>query len=368
MDLYALKREFLEYCELDKGQSVLTISNYDRYLSKFLEWLGGYKSASLQASKPVSQSAQITPRVEETHTPGGSPQGDYSLRPTSYALQPMDITQEAVREYRLYVNRLKDSKNRELKTNTQNYHMISVRAFLRYLAFRGINSLSPEKITIGRTGDREIIFLESLELKKMLSAPDTSELAGLRDRAILELLFSTGLRVSELASLDVDDLNFERGEIAVLGKGKKMRVVFISNEAFYWLDQYLKNRGYEKKNDGSLTSEKNIPVFISQKHTRLTVRSIERIVHKYSVKVGISKKVSPHTLRHSFATDLLISGADIRSVQSLLGHSSITTTQVYTHVTDQHLHEIHDKFHGKSIEEEKVELEKKFEDDKEDLE
>lgn len=350
-DLYQLKREFLEYCELDKGQSVLTISNYDRYLSKFLDWLGGYKLASLQASKPASQSQ---PKADPPLA-GASQQSAVDSDPlptTRDPLAPQDITQEAVREYRLYVNRLKDSKNRELKLNTQNYHMISVRAFLRFLAFRGITSLSPEKISIGKTGDREITFLESPELKSVLSAPDTSELTGLRDRAILELLFSTGLRVSELASLDVDDLNFERGEIAVLGKGKKMRVVFISTEALYWLDQYLKNRGYEKKNDGSLTAEKNIPVFISQKHTRLTVRSIERIVHKYSVKVGISKKVSPHTLRHSFATDLLISGADIRSVQSLLGHSSITTTQVYTHVTDQHLHEIHDKFHGKSIEEE----------------
>jgi site-specific recombinase XerD len=242
---------------------------------------------------------------------------------------------------------------------------LAVRAFLRYLAFRGINSLSPEKVSIAKTGDRQITFLESGEIDSMLNTPDTGSASGQRDRSILEILFSTGMRVSELASLNVSDINFERGEIAVLGKGKKLRVVFLSESAIKTLNQYLEERGIllsvipvktgiqdrdllDSRPRGN-DNYKNEPLFLSKKKTRLTVRSIERIVKQFSIRAGLAKKVSPHTLRHSFATDLLISGADVRSVQSLLGHSSITTTQVYTHVTDQHLREIHQKYHGKSL-------------------
>ncbi|MFA4995872.1 MAG: tyrosine-type recombinase/integrase [Patescibacteria group bacterium] len=274
-------------------------------------------------------------------------------------LAPADIDQEAVRQYRLHVNRLLDRYGKELKKSTQNYHILALRAFLRYLAFRGIGSLSPEKVSVAKTGDREITFLESEEMNSILNAPNTNSTSGLRDRAILEILFSTGMRVSELASLNVSDLNFERGEIAVLGKGKKLRVVFLSMSAISSTKEYLEERGYcsnlkdenyqENFSADKSTSKNSPPLFLSNKETRLTVRSIERIVKKYSTRAGLAKKVSPHTLRHSFATDLLISGADIRSVQSLLGHSSITTTQVYTHVTDQHLREIHQKFHGKSL-------------------
>jgi site-specific recombinase XerD len=228
--------------------------------------------------------------------------------------------------------------------------MLAIRAFLRYLAWRGIPSLSSEKVPIAKSGDREISFLESNEVKAIIEKPDTSEVSGLRDKAILELLFSTGLRVSELASLNTDDINFERGEISVLGKGKKIRVVFLSPEALDALDQYLKNRGFKVADPTK--KEKEDPLFLSKRDERLSVRSIERIVSKYASIAGITKKVSPHTLRHSFATDLLMAGADIRSVQSMLGHSSITTTQVYTHVTDQHLREVHQKFHGQSIKEE----------------
>lgn len=325
-DLFELKREFLEYCELDKGQSSLTVTGYDRYLTKFLTWLETY-SAEDRGLRTQ----------DEPQAPSPKPQ----------ALLPNDIDQESVRQYRLYINRL--TKNgQELKKSTQNYHILALRAFLRYLAFRSISSLSPEKVSIAKTGDREITFLESEEMELILNSPDTDSLAGLRDKAILEILFSTGMRVSELAALNIDDLNFERGEIAVLGKGKKLRVVFLSESAIASADQYIKNRGYIKENDGNL-AEKKDPVFLSNRGKRLTVRSIERLVKKYSTKVGLAKKVSPHTLRHSFATDLLIGGADVRSVQSLLGHSSITTTQVYTHVTDQHLREIHQKFHGKSL-------------------
>ncbi len=322
IDLFELKREFLEYCELDKGQSVLTVANYDRYLSKFLKWL--------------KDSLEQGEGSEEKKLKSPSPQ----------LLTPDLITQESVRQYRLYVNRLQDKKGRELKDTTQNYHILAVRAFLRYLSFRGIRSLPPEKISIGKTGDREITFLESFELDEILNKPDITKINGIRDRAILELLFSTGMRVSELVRLDISDINFERGEIAVLGKGKKLRVVFISEDAMKWLLKYIKTRNIE--------TESEAPLFLSNKKVRLTARTVERIVNKYAAQTGSSKKISPHTFRHSFATDLLISGADLRSVQSLLGHSSITTTQIYTHITDQHLRDIHQKFHGKTIKNDEI--------------
>ena len=406
-DLFKLKREFLEYCELDKGQSSLTISGYDRYLSKFLEWLKEYKALQISNSNPPAGglisnqnpndklkndqskeschpefiSEPVLNLVQESH------HNEKMLKPQAcrHGMQvqhdkieiricPEDITQEAVRQYRLHVNRLSDRYGKGLKKSTQNYHILALRAFLRYLAFRSIDSLSPEKVSVAKAGDREITFLESEEMSSILNAPDASSSSGLRDRAILEILFSTGMRVSELASLNISDLNFERGEIAVLGKGKKLRVVFLSESAIKSARGYLEERGCYSSDvipnsfrdplacDGMLkqvqhdspvknasTLRNDTPLFLSNKGTRLTVRSIERIVKKYSTRAGLAKKVSPHTLRHSFATDLLISGADIRSVQSLLGHSSITTTQVYTHVTDQHLREIHQKFHGKSL-------------------
>ncbi|MFA5926727.1 MAG: site-specific tyrosine recombinase/integron integrase [Patescibacteria group bacterium] len=310
-DLFDLKREFLEYCELDKGQSALTIENYDRYLGRFLEWLKTQRSGE-----------QLVPSM---------------------------IDQEIVRQYKLYVNRLKEPAGHGLKKVTQNYHVISLRAFLRYLAFRGVNSLSPEKVSLAKIGDREINFLQGGEVSSIFNSLDTSKLVGLRDRAILAVLFSTGMRVSELVSLDLDDINLESGEIAVLGKGRKLRVVFLSGEAKQWLEQYIKNRGFTKPEEGSLSGKTSEPLFISPKNDRISVRTVQRIVERCAKKAGVLKHVSPHTLRHSFATDLLMAGADIRSVQSLLGHSSITTTQVYTHVTDQHLREVHQAFHGKTL-------------------
>jgi len=325
MDLYKLKREFLEHCELEKGQSLLTVNSYDRHLERFFEFLKtnvANESEKNKEEKPVEFGPQL-------------------------------ITQELARVYRLHINRLKGRDGRELKKSTQNYHMLALRAFLRYLAWRGIPTLSPEKIPISKTGDREIHFLESEEVKNIINMPSDDSAMGLRDRAILDTLFSTGLRVSELVGLNIDTISLERGEIAVLGKGKKMRVVFLSDGARDLIYQYLVSRGYGDKL-GKL--EAQIPLFISNRGSRLTVRSIERLVKKYANLAGISKKVSPHTLRHSFATDLLIAGADIRSVQSMLGHSSISTTQVYTHITDQHLHEIHQKFHGKALDGENLEL------------
>ena len=308
ISLEELKRHFLEHCELEKGRAILTVENYDRYLSRFLEFV-------------KAQTGQKE-------------------------LNAGDITQEIVRQYRLHVNRLKDQEGQELKLITQNYHMIALRAFLRYLAWRGIETLTPEKIPVAKIGDREISFLESNEVAEILEKPDLTKITGLRDRVILEALFSTGMRVSELSSLNLDDINFERGEVAVLGKGKKIRVVFLSPEALESIDQYVKNRGFEKPDPYS-NQKVEEPLLLSPKGDRLTIRTIERIVKKYAGLAGITKKCTPHTLRHSFATDLLVNGADIRSVQSMLGHSSITTTQIYTHVTDQHLREVHQKFHGK---------------------
>ena len=321
-DLYTLKRQFLEHCELEKNQSELTIGSYNRYIDRFLE----YVRQELEAMRQETKGEIIDTKAKSA--------------------EPKDVTQELVRKYRLHVNRLKDQQGQELKKTTQNYHMLALRAFLRYLAYRGIDTLSPEKVPVAKADEREISFLEGDEVRQILTIPGDDE-AGLRDKAILELLFSTGLRVSEMVSLDVEDLNFDRDEIAVLGKGKKFRVVFLSESAKSAITGYLALRGYDMKN---LPKGLESPLFISSKQTRLGVRSVERIVSKYAKRAGITKAVTPHTLRHSFATDLLIGGADIRSVQSMLGHSSITTTQVYTHVTDQHLRETHKKFHGKTIE------------------
>lgn len=352
-DLFQLKREFLEYCELDKGQSTLTIAGYDRYLNRFLTWLKDYVAEGQR------------PKVE-------------GEKDVASGLMPEMITQETVRHYRLYINRLGDKKGQELKKTTQNYHALALRAFLRYLSWRGIMTLPPEKVVIAKTGDREISFLETEELRSVLESVDVAKTSGLRDRTILEVLFSTGVRVSELVALDRDQINLERGEIAVLGKGKKLRVVFLSESAKYWLKNYAEGpmpkaqgesaQGRRSKAEGksaqglrlkaegnsnlvsglrSPALSDNEPLFSSPRGGRLAVRSVQRIVEKAARKAGLTKKVSPHTLRHSFATDLLINGADVRSVQSLLGHSSITTTQVYTHVTDQHLREVHQAFHGK---------------------
>jgi site-specific recombinase XerD len=312
-DLWKLKRDFIEFCELEKGQSLLTVSNYDRYLTKFISWL----------EKNIA---------EKTENKKAS---------------PSNITPEAVKEYRLYLNRLTNITGQPLSKSTQNYYIITLRAFLGYLVQIGVKSLPPQKVTLAKSQERKIDFLEAEDIIGLISKPDTKTFKGLRDRLILELLFSTGLRVSELQKLNVADLNMERGEIPVRGKGGKVRVVFLSESAKKILSEYLIAIGdceplIVNKIDGS----------------RLSVRSIERIVSKYAKAAGISKKVSPHTLRHTFATDLLINGADLRSVQSLLGHSNISTTQIYTHVTDQHLREIHQAFHGKRTGIEETDLKK----------
>jgi site-specific recombinase XerD len=304
MQLETLKREFLEHLEIEKGRSLKTIENYDRYLSRFLEF---------------SKRQKVS-----------------------------DVTDELIREYRLWLNRQSvkgaraENRFETLKRKTQNYYLIALRAFLKYLRKRGITALSPERIELAKVSERSLDLITAQELSRLLKAPQGSELKALRDKAILELLFSTGLRVSELCSLN-SDLDITREEFSVRGKGEKVRVVFLSEDARGALKRYLGAR-----------QDMSEALFVqlgrggsSGRFSRLTSRSVERLVKYYAIKAGITRKVTPHVIRHSFATDLLENGADVRSVQALLGHANIATTQVYTHVTDRHLREVHRAFHGK---------------------
>lgn len=302
MDLKTLKIQYLEHLEIEKNRSPKTLENYGRYLDRFLNF------------------AKVS--------------------------KPQDLDDERIRQYRIYLNRLTDSDGQTLKKVTQNYHIIALRSFLKYLAKRGVQSVSAEKIELGKGEDRHVTFLEHSELDRLLEAPKGSTLSALRDRAMLRMLFSTGLRVSELCSLDRNKIDVKRGELSVLGKGRKIRLVFLSDDAKKYIAEYL-----EKRSDVDEALFIRIPkngMFSKESELRLTPRSVQRVVKKYAIMAGImGKDVSPHTLRHSYATDLLRNGADIRSVQAMLGHSSVTTTQIYTHVTDTQLREIHKKFHGK---------------------
>ncbi len=303
MELSALKKEFLEYLEIEKGRSIKTVENYDRYLSTFLRFSGAKK--------------------------------------------PSDITDECVRSYRLWLNRRESGKFIEgrpetLKKKTQNYYLIALRAFLKYLTRRDIPSLSPERIELAKTSERSFDVISTEDLDRLLSAPKGGDIKSLRDRALLEVLFSTGLRVAEVCSLS-RDTNPNSEEISIRGKGDKLRVVFLSETARAALKAYLDER--TDVDDALFVRISNNTSTESGK--RLTPRSVERIVQHYAKKAGITKKVTPHTIRHSFATDLLHNGADLRSVQALLGHAHIGTTQVYTHVTDKYLKNIHKQFHQK---------------------
>lgn len=295
--VHDLKRDFLEYIEISKGRAVKTVENYDRYLTRFLEF--------------------------------------------SKAKSPKDITDRKVQEFRLWLNRQPGTAGvGTMKRRTQNYYLIALRAFLKYLQRQGVTSLSPERIELAKVPDRSLDLISSQELERLMKAPDLSDLRGVRDKAILELLFSTGLRVSELCSLDTD-IDLARDELSVRGKGDKVRVVFLSDSAKKAVAAYLKaRRDMEEALFVGYGRGRKTP-------TRLTPRSVEQLVKQYAIKAGITKKVTPHVIRHSFATDLLENGADLRSVQALLGHANIATTQVYTHVTDKHLREIHKNFHGK---------------------
>lgn len=308
MDKYI--REFLEYIELERGHSQLTIRNYDAYLHKFADF------AAEKGIKTVK-----------------------------------DIDLEIIKKWRLELHR------RNLSAKTLNYYMIAIRSFLKYLSKMDIKSLAPEKIELAETPDREIEFLEKEEVERILKSYSGSDLMELRNRAILEVLFSTGTRVSELVNMDIDHLNLERGEFSVLGKGGKRRIVFLSDEAVKALNAYLKKR--EDKDEAVFIRVITVRKEDQEKDTqRLTSRQVERIVQSAAKQAGIVKKVTPHTLRHSFATDILRGGADLRSVQHLLGHANVTTTQVYTHVTDDHLKEVHQRFHNKKDDKDEVQSSK----------
>ncbi|MEI7891172.1 MAG: site-specific tyrosine recombinase/integron integrase [bacterium] len=298
--LKKLLSDFLVYLEVERNRSQKTIENYHHYLKRFLLW--------------------------------------------SKISNPGEITAELVTNYRLYLNRLTTSDGEELKKITQNYHVIAIRSFLKYLSKRDIKSLSAEKIEVGKNPSHEIEFLDGEEVERLLESASGTDLATLRDRAILELLFSAGLRVSELCNINRDQINLERLEFSVRGKGDKLRLVFISNSAKEALKNYLDKR--TDIDEAVFIRYSNKKTF-EQDSKRLSNRSIQRIVKHYAAKAGIIKDVHPHTLRHSFATDLLSNGADIRSVQTMLGHSSITTTQIYTHITNKQLKGVHEKFHAK---------------------
>ncbi|MFA6790718.1 MAG: site-specific tyrosine recombinase/integron integrase, partial [Parcubacteria group bacterium] len=257
---------------------------------------------------------------------------------------PRDINLPTVKKYRLFLNRFQNENGEELKKVTQNYHVIALRNFLKYMSKQDIETLSAEKIEVGRNPQKEVEFLEPEEVERMLKGSSGSDLKNLRDRSILELLFSAGLRVSELSSLNRDHINLKTQEFSVRGKGGKIRIVFVSDTAKEALKKYLDKR---IDIDPALFIRTRKNGELKEDDLRLTPRSIQRIVKRCAKKAGIVKDVHPHTLRHSFATDLLANGADIRSVQAMLGHSSITTTQIYTHVTNKQLKDIHKKFHRK---------------------
>lgn len=305
LDLAVAIRRFLEYLEVEKNCSKLTVRNYSHYLEVLQRYFEG--------------SGNSTPRVS-------------------------DITQDSVRSFRLYLSR-QSGVDGEMKIVTQGYYVIALRSFLKYLIKNDFKVMQPEKIEVPKNKDHSLKFLNGEQVERLLNQPLLSTKVGIRDRAILELLFSTGLRVSELTRLNRDQINLKTREFGVIGKGGKARVVFVSVRAAVYLDKYLKTR-----------SDKDRPLFIryggkkdliaEEEKLRLTTRSIERLVKHYVRLAKLPVEATPHTLRHSMATDLLRAGADLRSVQEILGHKNIATTQIYTHVTDAHLREVHDRFHS----------------------
>lgn len=296
------KTDFLEYLEIEQNRSQKTIRNYDHYLTRLIDFAGNIKVS--------------------------------------------DIDGELVRKWRLWLNRLGTNVSDELGKSTLNYHLIALRSFLKFCAKRDIPALSADKIELARTVRKQVTFLNEDELARLFSQPKVNKLNGLRDRAILELLFSSGLRVSELVGLDKEHINLKRREFTVRGKGQKDRPIFISIEAAQWLQSYI-----DKRTDNvkplfiRYSGQKQVD--LSGNYHRLTARSVQRLVSRYARLAGITKHVSPHTMRHSFATDILMNGGDIRSVQAMLGHSNISTTQIYTHVTDPHLKAVYEQYHSK---------------------
>lgn len=300
--LKKLLTDFLEYLEIERNKSPATITNYEFYLSRFLAWA----------------------KTDD----------------------PRELTEDTIRAFRLWLNRQTTRGGEYLKKSTQNYHLIALRSFLKYLTRRNVASVAPEKIELAKQTERQVDFLEGDDLERLLAAPLSLKAPAInkaRDKAILELLFSAGLRVSELAGLTREQINLKKDEFTIRGKGGKLRVVFLTPEAKNWLRQYLDQR-----------TDVSPALFVRHDRAKskeepkaLSARSIQRLVKHYALAAGITKDITPHTLRHSFATDLLMNGADIRSVQAMLGHASITTTQIYTHITNQQLRDVHKAFHGR---------------------
>lgn len=292
--------DFLEYLEIEQNRSQKTIENYHHYLTRLIDFAGD--------------------------------------------ITVSEVTPELIRKWRLWLNRLGTNTSDELQKSTQNYHLIALRSFLKYCAKRDIEAISADKVELARTKRGQVTFLTSEEIERLFAEPDISKPAGLRDRAILELLYSSGLRVSELVGLNHDHINLKRLEFTVRGKGQKDRPVFISPDSAVWIQRYLDART-DKSTALFVRIGGHKKVDTSGNYLRLTARSVQRLIARYARLAGITKHVSPHTMRHSYATDLLMNGADIRSVQAMLGHSNIATTQIYTHVTDQHLKDVHQRFH-----------------------
>lgn len=296
-------KRFLTSLVVERGASELTKRNYEFYLTRFLQY--------------------------------------------SKLTKPEQITLDDVRDFRMFLNQQDNHRGDRLKKATQNYHLIALRSFLKYLAKNDVETLAPEKIELAKTSERQVNFLEGDDLERLLAAPmatNEPEVIKLRDKAILELLFSTGLRVSECARLERDSINLEKDEFTVKGKGGKYRVVFLSNQARHCIGEYLKRR---RDDHPALFIRHDRAASRSSEVSTITPRSIQRLVATYAKLAGVTKRITPHTLRHSYATDLLMNGADIRSVQAMLGHASIQTTQIYTHVTNQQLRDVYKAFHGR---------------------
>lgn len=305
-DTRTLVLDFLEYLEIEKNASKLTIRNYAHYLNFFSDWLEANACASL-----------------------------------------LKVDMDKIKDYRVFLSRYADVKGNPLSRTTQSYYVIAIRSFFKWMTKHDIPVLPPEKIELPKGESRSMKFLDYDQVRTLLSQPNLSTDAGARDKAILEVLFSTGLRVSELVSLNRDQVNTKRKEFGVIGKGRKHRVVFLSEDATKWVEKYIQMRSDDWKPLFIRYSQKKPDITSDGEEMRLTARSVQRIVDKYCRHAHLPLKISPHGLRHSFATDLLMNGAGLRDVQEMLGHKNISTTQIYTHVTRPELKKVYDKFHSK---------------------